>query len=470
MVTRGEGGGNAVGTELGPALGLRRENEDRIAHYRSGHRRHLQPRPRRLLLQHERAADPVLLGPGRDAAPDHADHPHDAARHLHRLHADARRRPRQPPAGRPLHLGGRARRGRPDDVPRAARRGRTRSARGRSRRSSPAGAPPAPAARPRSADCTTGFVPSRDATSTRSAGVWTGYDSPYLWPPGNVQGQAGRHAEDLGAGRRRGQRGIPDAEPRDEQGHVEPGLLALRPDRGLRAVPAEHESGRHGEPARRAGRRDPLRRDRRRIRAACPPGRSSTSPSRASSTCPAPPSRRPCTSSPAARTLPSGTVALTVPSGWTVEPAEGDRPDLSRGRVDRDVHRHPARRRRPSTRTTRSPRSLTSGEQDGLHGQRRPDRRRRSRAGSSAGASGRSTTAGSRTSPRRRRGSGDRRPTSRSASARRSPCRSTSTTGRTRPRAARSRLTLPANFTADATLEAVRPARAGRATRRSTSR
>ena len=36
MVTRGEGGGNAVGTEIGPALGLRRENEDRVAHYRSG--------------------------------------------------------------------------------------------------------------------------------------------------------------------------------------------------------------------------------------------------------------------------------------------------------------------------------------------------------------------------------------------------------------------------------------------------
>ena len=39
---------------------------------------------------------------------------------LHRLHADARRRPRQPPAGRPLHLGGHARRGEPVDVPRPA--------------------------------------------------------------------------------------------------------------------------------------------------------------------------------------------------------------------------------------------------------------------------------------------------------------------------------------------------------------
>src|SRR5262247_3559612 len=36
MVTRGEGGGNAVGTEIGQALGLRRENEDRVAHFRSG--------------------------------------------------------------------------------------------------------------------------------------------------------------------------------------------------------------------------------------------------------------------------------------------------------------------------------------------------------------------------------------------------------------------------------------------------
>ena len=87
-----------------------------------GHGRHLQPRPRRLLLQPERAADPVLLGPGRDAAPRHADHPHDAARDLHRLHPDAGRRPRQPPAGRPLHLGGRQGGRRSGHVPGAAHR------------------------------------------------------------------------------------------------------------------------------------------------------------------------------------------------------------------------------------------------------------------------------------------------------------------------------------------------------------
>ncbi|MEA4944237.1 MAG: sugar-binding protein [Propionicimonas sp.] len=36
MVTRGEGGSNSVGSEAGPALGLRRENEDRTSHVRSG--------------------------------------------------------------------------------------------------------------------------------------------------------------------------------------------------------------------------------------------------------------------------------------------------------------------------------------------------------------------------------------------------------------------------------------------------
>ncbi|HEY8456901.1 MAG TPA: PxKF domain-containing protein [Actinopolymorphaceae bacterium] len=36
MHTRGEGGGNSVGDESGPDLGLRRENEDRASHFRSG--------------------------------------------------------------------------------------------------------------------------------------------------------------------------------------------------------------------------------------------------------------------------------------------------------------------------------------------------------------------------------------------------------------------------------------------------
>ena len=49
------------------------------------------------------------------------------------------------------------------------------------------------------ADCTTGFTPT-PARLDNVAGVWTGYDSPYLWPPGNIQGPPGGYAEDLGAG------------------------------------------------------------------------------------------------------------------------------------------------------------------------------------------------------------------------------------------------------------------------------
>uniref|UniRef100_UPI0026DFA838 hypothetical protein n=1 Tax=Actinomyces radicidentis TaxID=111015 RepID=UPI0026DFA838 len=36
LTTRGEGGSNSVGSEAGPDLGLRRENEDRNSHVRSG--------------------------------------------------------------------------------------------------------------------------------------------------------------------------------------------------------------------------------------------------------------------------------------------------------------------------------------------------------------------------------------------------------------------------------------------------
>ncbi|GAA1632612.1 hypothetical protein GCM10009744_21250 [Kribbella alba] len=38
------------------------------------------------------------------------------------------------------------------------------------------------------ANCTTGFVPATGNLDT-VAGVWTGYDSPYRWPTGNLQGR-----------------------------------------------------------------------------------------------------------------------------------------------------------------------------------------------------------------------------------------------------------------------------------------
>ena len=183
-----------------------------------GHRRHLQPRPRRLLLQPQRAADPVLLAPGRDAAADHADHPHDAAGDLHRLHADAQRGPRQPPAGRPLHLGGRARRGGPVDVPGAAAgRGRALHVAGQE-----------------------GLLRRQHAGHRRHddrarlhGRLRPGGDEPrhgrgrldrlrlaVRLARGQRPGSAGRLAEELVAGRARGHVRVPDAEPDDVQGDV----------------------------------------------------------------------------------------------------------------------------------------------------------------------------------------------------------------------------------------------------------
>ncbi len=66
-------------------------------------------------------------------------------------------------------------------------------------------------------DCTTGFIPAATNLDT-VAGVWLGYDSPYLWPTGNIQGQPAGSREDVGAGRVGGPLRLPDAEPHDVPG------------------------------------------------------------------------------------------------------------------------------------------------------------------------------------------------------------------------------------------------------------
>ena len=88
MVTRGEGGGNAVGTEIGPALGLRRENEDRVAHYRSGTVDVFNLDRVDFFYNTNAPLTQLFWGAGRDAAAGDADHPHDPARDLHRVHPD----------------------------------------------------------------------------------------------------------------------------------------------------------------------------------------------------------------------------------------------------------------------------------------------------------------------------------------------------------------------------------------------
>ena len=126
------------------------------------------------------------------------------------------------------------------------------------------------------ADCTTGFVPTPGTNLDTVVGVWTGYDSPYLWPAGNIQGKPAGTPEDLGAGRDRGRLGLPDAEPHDVPGHRDPGLLALRPDarRTCRSSRTRTPTARRTRSRARTTRSSTARRSR--IRAACRSARSST--------------------------------------------------------------------------------------------------------------------------------------------------------------------------------------------------
>ncbi len=189
MVTRGEGGGNSAGPELGPALGLRRENEDRVAHFRSGtvdifnldkidffynqtapltgdiwDRQDVLKRVVRII----RMTQPdIYLGFSPTLAVGHGNHQY-AGRLIwegFKAAADPTKFPAQLVAnGGDLSTW---------QVKKVFSGGATAGAGGTTA----------------SADCTTGFLPTG---LDNVAGVWTGYDSPYKWPAGNIQGQTGQ--------------------------------------------------------------------------------------------------------------------------------------------------------------------------------------------------------------------------------------------------------------------------------------
>ena len=275
------------------------------------------------------------------------------------------------------------------------------------------------------ADCTTGFTPGRDEQRHGRRRL-DGLRLAVLWPRRQRPGTPAGLAEDLGAGRRRGLGGVPDAEPHDEQGHVDPGCS-------------------------RFGRRDACRSSRTRTPRPARTTRSSTAPR-------ADPGGLPVgtleyltfdrfynvAGQPFEATLhlkalggaiPAGTAQLTVPAGWTVDAAEAAPAPMPRARRRRRPSRSRRARRRDGARTSRSP-PATRGSGDRLHGQRRPDRPGRRRPLPPLGQVGRVRLVARRTSRRRRTGSAARPPSSRWASARRSTCRSTCTTGRRRRRAA----------------------------------
>ena len=195
QVTRGEGGGNAVGTELGPALGLRRENEDRVAHYRSGTVDLFfldrvdffyntsaplsqliwgQDETLRRITRIIRMTQPeIYIGFTPSLNAGHGHH-QQAGRYIWEgVQAAA------DPTMFPEQLTG----------PNALSTWQVKKV------FSGGSVDPRPeqgASFP-SPHCTTGFIPAPTNVDT-VAGVWTGYDSPYDWPAGNVQGQpAGKH-------------------------------------------------------------------------------------------------------------------------------------------------------------------------------------------------------------------------------------------------------------------------------------
>ena len=185
MVTRGEGGGNAVGTEIGPALGLRRENEDRVAHFRSGtvdifnldrvdfFYNQSAPLTQAFWGQDEtlrritriiRMTQPeIYIGftPTLDAG--HGNH-QQAGRYIWEGVLAA-----ADPAMFPEQLQG----------PNALSTWQVKKVFSGGATGGTGGTTTSP-------DCNTGFIPAGLDTV---AGTWTGYDSPYRWPEGNVQGK-----------------------------------------------------------------------------------------------------------------------------------------------------------------------------------------------------------------------------------------------------------------------------------------
>ncbi|TCC16770.1 PIG-L family deacetylase [Kribbella sindirgiensis] len=185
MVTRGEGGGNSAGTELGPDLGLRRENEDRVAHYRSGtvdifnldridffynqsapltqYFWDEQETLRRVTRVIRETQPEVYIGFTPTLAAGHGNH-QQAGRLIWEgvlAAADPTMFPEQLKGPHALSTW---------QVKKVFSGGATAGTGGTTA----------------SADCTTGFTPSGLDTVV---GVWTGYNSPYKWPAGNVQGQ-----------------------------------------------------------------------------------------------------------------------------------------------------------------------------------------------------------------------------------------------------------------------------------------
>jgi LmbE family N-acetylglucosaminyl deacetylase len=223
MHTRGEGGGNAVGLETGPDLGLRRENEDRAAHYRSGtidifnadrvdffyntsapltehFWNHDETLERTVRIIRETRPDVMVgfspLGSG------HGNHQYSG-----RMVWEAIRAAADPTVFSEQLTG-------PDAlepwlVKKTTSGGNTQGTGGTN-----------------GPDCTTGFTPSPSNVNTVH-GVWLGYDSPYEYLPGNVQGVPAGTPKTWAQINREGNRAYPTQSRMQHQGVTAPSCSRL---------------------------------------------------------------------------------------------------------------------------------------------------------------------------------------------------------------------------------------------------
>lgn len=220
METRGEGGSNSVGPESGPDLGLRRENEDRTSHVRSGTvnvynvdmvdffyntsapltaevwQKEVGLRQTVRIL---RETQPDILLASSPVAAGHGNHQYAQGRMVWEAAEAA-----ADPSMYPEQLTG------PDavqtwQVKKIVGGGATTGT----------GGVAAP-------DCTVGFTPAA-ANPFTVVGVWTGYDSPYQWLPGNVQNQPAGTAKTWAQVGREGGRAHPTQARVMEKGLQAPG-------------------------------------------------------------------------------------------------------------------------------------------------------------------------------------------------------------------------------------------------------
>ncbi len=192
QITRGEGGGNATGPEAGPALGLRRENEDRVAHYRSG----------TVDLYYVDRVDFFYnqSAPLTNDIWDHTETLRRVTRIIRTTQPDvyvgwtptpAAGHGNHQVAGRLIWEGMKAAAD-PHMFP-GQLRGPHALSTWQVKKVFSGGSTKGTGGTTTSRNCLTGFVPATSTDGT-VVGTWTGYDSPYEWPKGNVQDQpAGSH-------------------------------------------------------------------------------------------------------------------------------------------------------------------------------------------------------------------------------------------------------------------------------------